>query len=62
MQLIRINKNDHRIEGLTEIDVLRIYKALESVNNKSYVLELEVMVKCLKMDMDKINEALDKLN
>jgi len=58
MQLIKAKENDYKIEGLTDIQVLRIYKALESVNNKSQILELDVMVNCLKIDMDNLNKEL----
>lgn len=54
-KLIKTNENEYRIEGLTAVQVLRIYKALEAVNNKGYTMELQVMVDCLKMDIDKIN-------
>lgn len=53
MQLIKVN-NKYRIEGLTDIQVLRIYKALESANTNN-LGELAVMTNCLKMDMDKLN-------
>jgi len=54
LKLLRIeNTKEYRIEGLTAIQVLRIYKVLESIND---CLEIDVMVKCLKMDMDKINQ------
>ena len=59
MKLIKINDNEHRIEGLTDIQVLRIYKALESANNSNYVLELDIMINCLRVVINKIN-ALDK--
>ncbi len=55
MQLIKVN-GENRIEGLTDIQVLRIYKALESVN-KNDILELNIMIDCLKMDMDRLNKG-----
>lgn len=54
MQLIKIN-GKNRIEGLTDIQVLRIYQALKSVNTNN-LLELNVMIDCLKIDMAKINK------
>ncbi len=54
MQLVKVN-NKYRIEGLTDIQVLRIYKALQSVNTNN-LLELNIMVDCLKMDIKKLNK------
>lgn len=59
-QLIKTNNNDYRIEGLTDIQVLRIYQALKSANNKSHCLELETMTQCLKIDMYIINKQESK--
>lgn len=57
-QLVKVNsieRNEYRIEGLKVPDVLQIYKALDTANRSSHSLELDVMVKCLKQDIDRIN-------
>ena len=44
--------HEYRIEGLKDVDVLRIYKAVEA--RRADCLELEVLTQCFKMDIKKL--------